>query len=158
MDMEKISVCRSCQSPDIKPFFDLGEQPLANSLLKSTNESERFYPLTLSWCAQCELVQLNETIDPQIMFKNYPWVTGTSKTAKEFSHRFSEEALKKSGKTNPFVFEVASNDGTFLLPFIERGHRVLGVDPAENIVETAVKNGIPTLSEFFNYDVSEKVL
>ncbi|OGF52116.1 hypothetical protein A2739_03440 [Candidatus Giovannonibacteria bacterium RIFCSPHIGHO2_01_FULL_43_100] len=157
-DMEKILACRSCGSSDLKSFFDLGEHPLANSLLKDPNEAEQFYPLSLSWCGNCELVQLNETIRPSIMFRNYPWVTGTSKTVRDFSQVFSELALKKSKKDNPFVLEVASNDGTFLMPFIKKGCRVLGVDPAENIVEIAVKNGVPTLPEFFNAEISKKIL
>ena len=157
-DLEKISVCRICASSDLKPFFDLGEQPLANSLLKNPDEAEKFYPLSLSWCGNCELVQLNETINPNIIFRNYPWVTGTSKMAKDFSQVFSELALKKSKKNTPFVLEVASNDGTFLMPFIKKGCRVLGVDPAENIAAIAVKSGVPTLPEFFNAEVSEKIL
>ncbi|HUZ92724.1 MAG TPA: class I SAM-dependent methyltransferase [Candidatus Paceibacterota bacterium] len=156
--METIKRCRVCESDKIKPFFDLGKQPLANSLLASPNEPENLYPLSLSWCENCELVQLNETIDPKIMFTTYPWVTGTSKTAKDFAVKFSEEALRRSSSDRPFVLEIASNDGTFLAPFIKKGYKALGVDPAENIVKDAVKDGIPTLAEFFNADVAEKVL
>ena len=35
--------------------------------------------------------------------------------------------------------EIASNDGTFLLPFIKNGHNVLGIDPAINIAKEANK-------------------
>src|SRR5258708_210862 len=142
MDVKKISACRSCTSPKISPFFDLGAQPLANSLLKNSSDPEKFYPLSLSWCENCDLVQLNETIEPSLMFKNYPWVTGTSKTAKDFSWIFFEQVLNRSNKAAPFVFEIASNDGTFLLPFIQKGYKVLGIDPAENIVVDAVRAGV----------------
>ena len=69
--MKIISSCRVCKSRNIQEFFDLGEQPLANSLPKSLDIKERFYPLSLSWCADCNLVQLNQTINPEELFS---WV------------------------------------------------------------------------------------
>ena len=86
--MKKISECRICKEKNIKKFFDLGNQPFANSLLKNPNDKEKFYPLSLSWCPNCNLVQLNYTADPKELFSNYVWVTGTSKTAKEYAVNF----------------------------------------------------------------------
>jgi len=61
-------------------------------------------------------------------------------------------------KREAFVLEVGSNDGTFLKPFIKRGFKVLGVDPAKNIVEIANKNGVPTKSIFFGRATAKKLL
>lgn len=142
--------CRSCESLGLVPFFDLGKQPPANSLLKTPDQKEDFYQLSLSWCSTCNLVQLNETVDPKELFSSYVWVTGTSKTANEFAQQFCAKLLKRAGDSGKgYVLEVASNDGTFLRPFIDRGIKVLGVDPAENITEMANKAGVPTICEFF---------
>lgn len=148
--MDKISSCRVCCKKTFVPFFDLGKQPLANYFLKSPKQEEKFYPLSLSFCRNCSLVQLNHTINPRELFSQYVWVTGTSKTANDFAKTFYEKLVKRIGKNkNQFVLELASNDGTFLTPFIKNGFKVLGVDPAENIANIASKNGIPTECVFF---------
>src|SRR5258708_2412771 len=115
--MKKNSSCRVCGKKTLVPFFDLGKQPLANYLLKSSKQKEKFYPLSLSFCTNCNLVQLNHTINPHALFSQYVWVTGTSKTANEFSKTFYEELVKRvKRKKDQFVLELASNDGTFLMP------------------------------------------
>ena len=157
----ELQQCRVCGESDIRPFFDLGKQPLANSLPESPDQKEQFYPLALSWCPQCNLVQLGYTVDPKELFSSYVWVTGTSRTARDFAEQFSEELIKRaSGEVNSYVLEIASNDGTFLQPFLKRGLRVLGIDPAQNIVEMAEKSGVPTECLFWSdetaHDVVEK--
>ena len=157
--MKHITACRVCQSSDIKPFFDLGMQPFANSLLTRPDESERTYPLSLSWCPECRLVQLNDTADPKELFSHYVWVTGTSSTAREYSKRFYQEVMKRSTlPKSGYALEIASNDGTFLKPFLAHGHRVLGVDPAGNIAEMARMQGVPTQCAFWGGETAQRVV
>jgi SAM-dependent methyltransferase len=47
------------------------------------------------------------------------------------------------------VVEIASNDGYLLQYFIEKSIPVLGVEPAANVAEAAMKRGIPSLVKFF---------
>ena len=156
--MKHITACRVCQSSDIKSFFDLGMQPFANSLLSGPDEKENSYPLSLSWCPSCNLVQLNDTADPKELFSHYVWVTGTSSTAQEYSGRFYKEVVARAGQPKTgYVLEAASNDGTFLAPFLSNGLRVLGVDPAANIAEMARERGIPTMCAFWGRETAEKV-
>jgi len=157
--MKKISECRICKSKNIKKFFDLGNQPLANSLLKNPDEKEDFYPLSLSWCPNCNLVQLNHTADPKELFSSYVWVTGTSKTAKEHAANFYNGVLSRTKDLKEgYVLEVASNDGTFLIPFVKNNYKVLGVDPAKNIVDMAIKNQVPTLCGFFGEEMAREII
>lgn len=157
--MKKISECRICKGKNIKKFFDLGSQPFANSLLKNPNEKEKFYPLSLSWCSNCNLVQLNHTADPKELFSSYIWVTGTSKTTKEHAINFYNKVLLRAKDLKEgYVVEVASNDGTFLMPFIENGYKALGVDPAKNIVDIAIKEGVPTICGFFGEELAREII
>lgn len=159
MKLGHIESCRVCTSPDIKTFFDLGEQPPANSLLEALDGKENFYPLALSYCLNCNLVQLNYTVDPKELFSNYVWITGSSKTAFEYAQKFYERVIQKTGiPKGGYVLEVASNDGTFLKPFIEGGYRVLGIDPAKNIAEMAEKNGVSTKAIFWGKQTAETLL
>lgn len=156
--MKFIKQCRVCNSGNIKKFFDLGLHPFSEGYLKDPKK-EKKYPLSLSWCSECSLVQLNETADPRDLFSNFFWVTGTSKVANDFSEVFYKELEKRTDrKKNGYVLEVASNDGTFLKPFLNNGYSVLGIDPAENIFEIAKKNEIPTLVDFWGENVAEKVI
>ena len=117
-----IESCRVCDSRDIKTFFDLGNQPPANSLLKTPDEKENLYPLALSYCSNCSLVQLNYTVDPKELFSSYVWITGSSKTVYEYAEKFYERVIQKTSlPKNGYVLEIASNDGTFLKPFLNNG-------------------------------------
>ena len=150
--------CRVCGEGDLKRFFDLGKHPLANSLLDSADQQEERYPLSLVWCSNCNLVQLDYTVDPEILFNHYVWVTGTSKGAQDFSEVFYKELVSRT--ENPkegYVLEVASNDGTFLLPFQRDGYEILGVDPAANVVDMANDAGVPTRCLFWNSENARKL-
>jgi SAM-dependent methyltransferase len=54
-----------------------------------------------------------------------------------------------------FVAEVASNDGYLLQYFVRMGVPVLGIEPAANVAEEAVKKGVPTLVRFFGTEVAK---
>jgi hypothetical protein len=112
------------------------------------------------YCEECSTVQLGEDVDPQYLFGEYLWVTGTSKTVIKYSEEFSKKVLNHFHDSDKelFVVEVASNDGTFLKRFQKEGCRVLGVDPAVNIAKIAIKNGIPTHTDFFTKDLAKSLL
>lgn len=157
--MKIITTCRVCKSRQIKRFLDLGDQPYANSLLKSPQEKEKSYPLSLNFCQNCSLVQLDHTPDPKELFSNYIWVTGTSNTARMQAKVWCRKVTSRiKSKKKGYILEVASNDGTFLLPFIKKGYTVLGVDPAKNIAKVAVAAGVSTRCEFFGVASAKKIL
>ena len=157
---ETIKCCRICGSDNIEEVLNLGEQPPANSLYRSDEKRPPAVPLRLMYCQKCSTVQLGEDVDPKYLFGEYLWVTGTSATAEQYSHEFAKKALSQVVDQNksPYIVEIASNDGTFLKRFIEKGCKVLGIDPAKNIAELAVKNGIPTKADFFTLDLAERLV
>ena len=73
-------ICCLCesQSPS-EVILTLPETPLANnfSINKQTIET---YPLNIVACTECCHVQLREKVDPNIIFKNYLYKSGISKT------------------------------------------------------------------------------
>lgn len=153
------TTCRSCGSAALAPLLDLGRQPPANSLRKDVSEPLPSVPLQLCRCADCATVQLTETVDPGYLFRHYVWVTGTSRTAQDYSREFCRRLRDRVGRPKPlFVVEIASNDGTFLRRFQEAGDRVLGIDPAENIAAEASAAGIPTWAEFFDQRIASRVV
>ena len=158
--MTQITACRSCGSPELFPFLDLREQPLANALLtdETLNQPEKLYPLKVVLCTKCTLIQITEDVDPEIMFGNYLYFSSFSDTmlqhAKEIADRLRVE--RKLGPQS-LVVELASNDGYLLKNFVAAGVPVLGIEPARNIAKYAIEHGIPTVPEFFGVKVASRL-
>jgi SAM-dependent methyltransferase len=155
---ETLRSCRLCGSADIPAVLDLGTQPLANSLRRDRTEVLPTFPLVICRCSGCGTIQLTETVAPDVLFKEYVWVTGTSEGARRYAGVFCERMVARCAPGPLSVLEVASNDGTFLHRFAQRGDRVLGVDPAANIAAMARDAGIPTEAEFFGLEVAQRLV
>lgn len=142
--------CRVCGATDLLPVLDLGLQPLANAYLESTAKEAPAFPLNLCHCGKCGLVQIRETVTREGLFDQYVWITGTSSSARAFSKKFCEQSVELAAlPKNAFVVEVASNDGTFLKPFADRGMRTLGIDPAHNLAEMARGHGLEVWDRYW---------
>jgi SAM-dependent methyltransferase len=82
------------------------------------------------------------------MFREYLYVSGTSQTLRDYFRQFVikvETELTGPGSHTLRVLDIAANDGSLLKAFKSRGHEVLGVDPAQNLVAVAAKAGITVL-------------
>jgi hypothetical protein len=156
----QIQQCRVCHSTDLALVLDLGETALANRFLKleQLHEPEPRHPLRLVVCEQCGLVQIDEDVPREDIFKDYVYVSGTSDLMHKHAHRLAAGLGDQYAlQGQDLVLEPASNDGTVLKAFQRRGHRVLGVEPAANIAAMAQKDGIETLVEFFDGKVGKRV-
>lgn len=144
--------CRACGQAALKRFLELGPQPLANAFLRAPSEfaAEQRYPLDLYFCTTCSLVQLADVVDPEVLFAEYIYVTGTSTTIADHNRRYARAVIDELGLgASDLVVEIASNDGSLLECFRDAGVRILGVEPARNIARVAESRGIPTENRFF---------
>jgi hypothetical protein len=161
MTYHKRKTCRVCGESEFGLFISLGPTALANSFLSTPEEfpKEVSYPLDVYYCKHCSLVQLLDVIDPEVLFRNYIYVTGTSETIAEHNREYAQTIIELLGlKENDRVIEVASNDGSLLKCFQDRGVNILGIEPATNIAEIANSRGVETLNLFFNSMTAQKVL
>ncbi len=145
--------------------LSLGETPLANSLpliqpegSAAKNAPEPRYPLELVFCEGCTLLQITETVPPEILFRDYRYFSSFSDTmlrhAKGIADRMATElALGK----NSLAAEIASNDGYLLKNYVARGIPVLGIEPALNVATVAEENGVRTVADFFGRDLAAKL-
>lgn len=127
--------------------------PLANAFLRSPQEfsSEPSYPLAVSLCSVCGLVQLTYVVPAEAMYRHYPYVSSTSESVRRYASQLARRVASSLCLTGAdTVVELGSNDGLVLRAFQHQGVRVLGVEPAHNLAEEARRNGVPTVSEFFN--------
>ncbi len=145
--------CRACGQPTLARFLELGRQPLANANLRPGDDGrgELFFPLEVHFCTTCSLAQLTDVIDPDVLFRDYIYVTGTSETIAAHNRAYARTVADLlTLRPGDRVVEIASNDGSLLACFQDLGVAVLGVEPAANIAAIATARGIPTVNEFFD--------
>ena len=158
----RIKGCRSCGSTNLSEIIAFGETPLADALLTEEQlaEEEIFAPLTLAFCHDCALVQIMETVPPEILFcRDYPYFSSVSKSLLEHFGSSARNLIHtRALSARPsLVVEAASNDGYMLRNFVEVGIPVLGIDPAQGPARAAQKAGIPTLNTFFTRDLARQL-
>ena len=155
------TTCRLCDGTDLANVFSLAPTPLANAFVtaEALGRKQRLFPLDLFFCGGCAHLQLLDVIDRVELYEHYVYVSGTSPV---FVRHFREYADYVVDKFQPaadgLVVDIASNDGTLLRFFAERGRRILGVDPAKGIAAQATADGIPTIVDFFSEPLAERIV
>src|SRR5262249_1242610 len=153
--------CRSCGQDGLHPVLSLGCTPVAEALRPGEQlaERERSFPLNVSLCGGCGLMQIRETVPAEELFcRDYPYFSSFSPA---LLHHSRENALRliesRHLNASSLVVELASNDGYLLRNFVEHGIPVLGIDPAEGPARAAEKIGVPTLCTFFGKDLAQQL-
>ncbi len=153
--------CRMCNSENLKTYIDLGAQPPSDEFLTKEQLSEpvTYYPLEVALCIDCGLSQLTYVVPPEKLYQNeYPYESSTTEGGKKHYFDFAEDVVKRFNLTQEdLTIDIGSNVGVLLEGFRNNGTKILGIDPAPNIVKIANERGIPTVCEFFNSDSAEKV-
>ena len=143
--------CRFCGASLRQVVTDLGMSPLCESYLRADqlNAMEPFYPLVVFVCERCFLVQLQEYVSGEAIFRDYAYFSSYSDSWLDHCRRYTEQMIAQLGlDRTSFVIEVASNDGYLLQYFVKGGVPCLGIEPARNVAEVAMAKGVPTLAEF----------
>ncbi len=153
-------VCRLCGSAAGEIVLDLGETPLANSLVPPAflDAPEPRYPLRTWRCAACGLLQLDATVPPERMFGHYLYFSSVSESWLAHCGQYAEQIAQRL-HLNPQsqVVEIGSNDG-YLLNFFRRMEiPALGIEPAANVARAAIDRGIPTEVAFFDAAVARRL-
>jgi SAM-dependent methyltransferase len=140
---------------------DLGSTPLANAFLTAgqLTTKELSFPLKLVFCAECTLVQITETVRPDVLFRDYLYASSYSETMLHHAEEICSKLCREhSLGADSLVVEIASNDGYLLQFLAERGIPVLGIEPARNIADIAQRRGIPTRKAFFSSGLADQLV
>jgi SAM-dependent methyltransferase len=139
-DLTKIDSCLACGKEDLISVLDLNDQPLANSFLSTQDETEPVFPLKVNLCQYCHHLQLTHAVNPELIYRNYLYVSGTSQTYLDYMKWYAQFVsethgiYKDQGHIGPFrVLDIGCNDGSQLDAFKNIVWRTYGVDPAENL-------------------------
>jgi 2-polyprenyl-3-methyl-5-hydroxy-6-metoxy-1,4-benzoquinol methylase len=154
--------CRFCAALLRDSFVDLGMSPLCQRHVRADqlDAMEPFYPLHAFVCRECFLVQIEEVVPPQEIFGDgtYAYFSSYAESWLRHAAQYTELVSERFGLgPKSLVVEVASNDGYLLQNFVRRGIPVLGIEPASNTAEAAVRKGVPTLVRFFGAETARDV-
>ncbi len=160
-NVKPMQTCRICRSSRLEIFFDMGKLPLPNAFLARDDleQADQKFPLAVCFCHDCALVQLHDIINPDVMFKNYLYVSSGSTSRLNDFHDIAAEAYRRFHLcSDSLVVDIGSNDGSLLSCFKELGVQVLGIDPAENLKAIAEQRGVSTLLEYFNPELAHHIV
>jgi hypothetical protein len=155
------TTCRVCGGTSLEKVISLGNQPAANAFLRKENlaEPEPVFPLEAYFCKSCGFVQLLDIVSPELLFREYVYVSSTSPSFVAHFEKLADEVNARLNLPgNALIVDIGSNDGILLRPWKSRGHRVLGIDPAVAIAKVATESGIETWPEFFSEEIADKIV
>lgn len=132
-------------------FWDGGHHPHSDNFRKDKDLPEVTYPLRLVQCQDCQFVQLDYTVSPDVLYdSDYLYESSITKTADKHWTEFVDSVVNTTGKTTGRVLDIGSNDGTLLQKFKDKGFQVQGIDPCKDITDIANERGIPTACALFS--------
>ncbi len=149
------TTCRLCGSRNIKKVLPLAPTALCDAYVSKERVSQKqdVYPLDLFLCYDCGYVHLPYVVDPEIIYRDYIYVTTSSMGLADHFKNYAASVLDKiRPAAGGLIVDIGSNDGTLLAFFKAKGMRVLGIEPAVKIAQNASLEGIETLPNFFNTD------
>jgi len=154
------NLCRFCEAPLHHVFVDLGMSPPCQTHIEphALNDRETFYPLCAYICDRCFLVQLPEYVSPEEIFTEYAYFSSYADTWLQHMKSYADTIVQRFQlDKNSRVVEIASNDGYLLQYFVQKGIPVLGIEPAGNVAEAALRNNIPTIVKFFGTQTAHEL-
>ena len=150
---EILNNCNFCKAPLTHLVTDLGMQPLCEERIKpeEINHMEPHFPLKVYVCEKCFLVQVPESVTPDIIYRDYGYYSSYSDTWLEHAKHYVERTIPRFNiSKESLVAEIASNDGYLLQYFVAKNIPVIGIDPALKCAEYAEKEkGVRTETKFF---------
>jgi len=155
-----VECCQVCGHDKLETVLSLGYMPPVNQMVPvgQVPRQQPWFPTTLLYCGQCELVQLGVAVDPVIIFPpEYPYTSGMTKILRDnFAELYAESSKMLGLKKEDLAIDIGSNDGTLISNFQKGGHRILGIEPTD-VAKIANERGIPTLQRYFSKDVAREV-
>ncbi len=140
--------CRLCASRKLTTVLSLGNQYVSDFVTAAGQHP--MSPLELIRCRDCGLVQLRHTFPRTSLYQHYWYRSGISGTMRE---ALADVALKAYEVATPssgqILVDTGCNDGTLLRTYPKSGTRLVGFEPAENLVEDARRGTYWVFNDFF---------
>lgn len=154
--MSAIERCRVCGNKQLEEIISLGDQYLINFQDVSEQNSSKA-PLELILCRKkdngCGLLQLRHTVPGELMYREFWYKSGVNQSMKNALADIvmKAETLVELVEGN-IVMDIGANDGTLLRHYKNKNLRLIGFEPAKNLVEEARHGTNKIINDFFSYE------
>lgn len=160
--MKNIKSCAFCDSDQLFEVVDFGDMAIAGAFLREEDIlSEKKYPLAIDFCEECFAVQVRDHINPEILFEHDFYFSSAIKTLRDHFEKYANEVTRRflPDPTSATVLEFGSNDGVLLRPLADlRIKKVIGIDPAKNIVESVDDEDLILINDFFTVESVKNII
>jgi methylation protein EvaC len=164
--MEKTNItdmpsCAFCDSMEMSIVMDFGKVALAGGFLKPEQFNQELkFPLRLYYCNDCYAMQVVDKVAEDILFHNYFYFSSAIATLREHFQKYAFEITSRFLENKEAtVLEFGCNDGVLLKPLADQGiRRVIGVDPAENVISTINDTRVTVVNDFFTEKVADYIV
>ncbi len=159
--LSRRTTCRLCDGNRLELVVPITPTPIAGAYVPEDRlgEPQPCYPLDWHQCLACGCVQLLDVVAPELLFRQYSYFSGRSPGLVRHFAQYADDVMRRTGlRAGSLVVDIGSNDGCFLRFFQERGMRVLGIDPAENVARAANESGVETWPEYFDVPLAERLV
>lgn len=141
--------------------MDFGKVALAGGFLVPEQfESQPKFKMRLVFCEDCYLLQIQDRVPPELLFKDYFYFSSAITTLKNHFREYAKEVTARFlTPSTATVVEIGCNDGVLVNPLAEQGIKnVIGVDPATNVVKTVGNPKVNIVNDFFNEKTADDIL
>ena len=152
--MLTITECRSCGSTNLTNILSLGLQYPSNFIeLNSISDKREQIPLELIFCEKkdCGLLQLKHTASRESLYKKYWFRSGLNEKMVEALKDITKSVEKRINLSEiDIVLDIGCNDGTLLRSYQSKV-RLVGFEPASNLVDEAKEGTELIINNFFSF-------
>ncbi len=153
--------CRMCNKKGLEPIISLGKQYVVN-FLDSPDQEVTKADLDLVLCntkeGGCGLLQLKHTVLGDVLYKKFWYKSGVNQTMINALVDVVSKAEKLvTLKSGDIVIDIGANDGTLLRSYSSKNLKLIGFEPAANLIEDAKVGTTKIINDFFNYDSFHKL-
>jgi SAM-dependent methyltransferase len=159
--MNRRQHCRLCGGRHLTCILALPPTPPANAFVSAekSGDEQTCFPLDVFFCEDCAHLQLVEVVNPEILFRDYIYVSGTSPSFVKHFQAYAEDCIARfTPPVSGLAIDIGSNDGSLLQFFKAAGMTVLGIDPARKIAAEATARGLETWPQFLDAKVVARIL
>ena len=145
---ERRKTCRACHSEAFEPVLSLGSQYLVR-FVPAIDLSLPKSPLDLVRCTQCGLLQLQHTVDPDLLFREFWYRSGINESMRmALKDIVDAVALYKLEGT---WLDIGANDG-YLLSQLPDTFTRIACEPARNFHDELHKIADHVIADYFTAD------
>ncbi len=150
--------CHLCRTEPVRELFDFGMQPISNRYLMNPDDDEYTYPMAVSQCSECGLIQISNPVPPAELLPPYDWITYNE--PEEHLDHMVDMLCNLPGLTNKsqicgFTFK----DDSSLTRLKKRGFkRTWRIDPKDDLGIDDTRAGIETVQHHFTDRAASRIV